>query len=110
MSYQDNFSLATADSGFRGRVSMCVTEQAKIFVNDDRPEYKLLAQVAVADNATITAQMVPLVATQPAMTSNSTDGDILSAVQAMWPVLGERLVPPPPPPAPEVPAAPLPGG
>ena len=93
MSYAEDFALATANLDFRGRVSMCIAEQAKVFVNDGRPEFKDLANRAIADNAAVTLQFVPLVATQPDMTDESADTELLAAVQALWPVVGAAGVP-----------------
>ncbi len=98
MSYLSQAALATYDQTFKLRLSMCVVEQAKIFTNDERPEYNILADQALANHMAITERFVPLVATQPGMTPEATDGDILSAVQYLWPVLGAPLVPVPPPP------------
>lgn len=95
MSYLAQNALATFDQYFYGRVAMCVVEQAKVFTNDDRDEYKLLADQAIGNHRSVTDQLLPLVATQPGMSSDATDGDILAAVQALWPVVGARLVPPP---------------
>jgi hypothetical protein len=95
VAYSDEFDL-TNDPEFRGRVGMCVAEQAKVFVNDERPEFYQLANVAIGDYRVVADQMMPLVATQPGMSNTATDGDILSAVQSLWPVVGKRLVPPPP--------------
>jgi hypothetical protein len=93
MSYTEDYELMTGDPGFKGRVSMCIAEQAKVFVNDDRPEFKVPASRAIADNAMITAQFLPLVATQPGMTPESTDGDLIAAVQYLWPIVGATHVP-----------------
>lgn len=83
---------------------MCVAEQAKAFINDERPEYYLLASQAIGSVESVADQMRPLVATQPGINADSSDGDILAAVQSLWPVVGQRLVPepvtmPPTPPA-----------
>jgi hypothetical protein len=103
MSYLAQNALATFDQYFRGRLRMSIAQQAKVFINDDRPEYRLLADQAIGNVDSVTDQMWPLVATQPGMASDSTDGDILAAVQYLWPTVGARLVPPPqavvPPPA-----------
>jgi hypothetical protein len=96
MSYLAQNALATFDQYFRGRLAMCVAEQAKIFTADGRPEYKLLADQAIGNHMVVTEQLLPLVATQPGITSDSTDGDILSAVVYLWPVVGARLVTPAP--------------
>ena len=102
MSYLAQSALATFDQYFRARIAMCVVEQAKIYTNDDRPEFSLLADQALANYQSVTEKFVPLVATQPGMSSDSTDGDLLAAVQALWTVLGTPLVPvviePSPPP------------
>jgi hypothetical protein len=92
VSYAEDFALAYSDLDFKGRVSMCIAEQSRIFVNDARPEFVNLAHAAIADNAEVTARFLPLVATEPAMTSESTDADLLSAVQALWPVVGAGYV------------------
>lgn len=96
MSYLAQNALATFDQYFRGRLAMCVSEQAKVFTNDERPEFKLLADQAIGSHMSVTEQMLPLVATQPGMTSDASDGDILAAVQYLWPTVGARLVPAPP--------------
>lgn len=96
MSYLAQNALATFDQYFKGRLAMAIAEQAKIYTNDDRPEFKLLADQAIGNYLSVTDQMLPLVATQPGMTSDSSDGDILAAVQYLWPVVGARLVPAPP--------------
>lgn len=93
MSYAEDYALAFANLDFRGRVSMCVAEQAKVFVNDGRAEFYLVAQAAIDSNLTVTEQFLPLVATQPDMTGESTDADLLSAVQALWAVVGATYVP-----------------
>jgi hypothetical protein len=94
MGYEDQNTL-TQDSTFRGRVKMSVAEQAQIFVNDDRAEYKQLAYQAMAALEPTTEQFVPLVAMRPAMTAESTDLDIMAAVQYVWPLVGARYVPVP---------------
>jgi hypothetical protein len=91
MSYLDSY-LLTMNSAFRGRVSACVAEQAKVFVNDERPEYVNLAHSAIAANDPITDQFMPLISTQPDMSQDSDDGAILAAVQALWPTIGAGSV------------------
>lgn len=91
MSYTEDFTLAYGPD-FRGRVSMCIAEQAKIFLNDTRDEYKVLATNAIAANAAVTEQFLPLVATQPGFTAESTDSDLLAAVQFLWPTVGATHV------------------
>lgn len=96
MSYLSQHALTAFDQYFKGRLSMCIAEQAKVFSADTRPEYKLLADQAIGSYLSVTEQFLPLVATQPGMDSDATDGDILAAVQALWTTIGARLVPPPP--------------
>jgi hypothetical protein len=73
-------------------MSMCISEQSKVFVNDQRPEYYVLAELAISNPGVVTDQMLPLVCTQPGVTDQATDGDILAAVQYLWPTVGERYV------------------
>lgn len=96
MSYLAQNALATFDVYFKGRLAMCVAEQAKVFTVDGRPEFKLLADQAIGNHMVVTEQLLPLVATQPGMSSDATDGDILAAVVYLWPMVGARLVPAPP--------------
>lgn len=72
---------------------MCIAEQSEIFVNDDRPQYKQLANQAIAALDPTTDQFVPLVASRPAMSGASTDADIMAAVQYVWPLVGARYTP-----------------
>ncbi len=92
MTYQSQNDLAN-DPEFRGRVRMCVAEQAEVFTNDGRPEFQQLAYQAVAALDATTDQFVPLVVMRPAMTAGSTDGEIMAAVQYLWPTIGARYVP-----------------
>lgn len=92
MSYAEDYALAYADLDFRGRVSMCVAEQAKVFVNDGRAEFAELAHAAIADNTAVTAQFLPLVATEPEMDAEADDAQLLAAVQALWAVVGAGYV------------------
>lgn len=90
MTYADTAELV-ADQGFIKRVNAAATEQALIFVNDDRPEFKAPATEVILSvyNA---APFHNLVAGQPGMTTESTDGDILAALQAVWPQYGAALI------------------
>lgn len=92
MSYQEQNDLST-DPQFRSRVRMCVAEQAETFVNDGRPEFKQLAMQAINALDPTTDQFVPLVSVRPAMSMSSTDGDIVAAVQYVWPIVGARYIP-----------------
>lgn len=92
MSYQDQHDIAM-DKRFQERITMCVAEQAEIFVNDDRPQFKQLAFQAIAALEATAVQFVPLVSVRPGMSAGSTDGDILAAVQYVWPLVGARFTP-----------------
>jgi hypothetical protein len=92
MSYAEDYALAYTDLDFRGRISMCIAEQAKVFANDGRPEFFELAHAAIADNKKVTEQFLALVATEPDMTDQATDGQLLAAVQGLWPVVGAGYV------------------
>jgi hypothetical protein len=61
VSYESQNDLVE-DREFQGRVRMCVAEQAEVFVNDDRPEYKQLAIQAITALDPTTAQFIPMVA------------------------------------------------
>lgn len=89
MTYADMFALST-DYSFQSRITAASSEQALIFVNDARPEFYEPARriILAAGNA---APFFSLVAAQPAMTTESTDGDILAALQAVWPQYGAAL-------------------
>jgi hypothetical protein len=90
MTYLDTYNLSI-DLVFQTRITAAATEQAMIFVNDSRPEFVEPARLVVlsAGNA---VPFFPLVAGQPGMSSESTDGDILAALQAVWPVYGAALL------------------
>lgn len=94
MAYKDIGGLA-GDPGYLSRLSACCTEQAGIFINDARPEYKDLAE-AVIENVLATTWFAWIVASQPGFgdayasggSESITDGQLLSAVQAVWPIVG----------------------
>jgi hypothetical protein len=90
MTYADD-AATTNDAGFRDRVYACATEQAKVFVNDARPEFALLAELVIAGQM-YAAPLVPLVAAEPGMTPATDDAGLVSAVQAVWPTYGATLV------------------
>jgi hypothetical protein len=93
MTYAEQAATA-ADEEFRSRVRACSTEQALVFINDDRPEFSLLAEQVIRSPGNADP-LVPLVAGKPAITPESEDPDILAAVQSVWPVYGATLVPSP---------------
>jgi hypothetical protein len=89
MSYTDTAAL-TSNYEFQQRVTAASTEQALIFVNDARPEFVAPA-TAVILSASNAQPFVNLVAGQPGITEAATDGDILAALQAVWPKYGAAL-------------------
>lgn len=89
MTYADQAETAT-DEEFRARVRACATEQALTFVNDDRPEFRDLANLVVQSQFAA-EPLVPLVAGKPGITTASGDPDILAAVQNVWPIYGATL-------------------
>lgn len=90
MTYADTAELST-NFEFVKRVNAAATEQAMIFVNDDRPEFNGPASAVILSvyNA---APFHSLVAGQPGMSVDSTDGDILAALQFVWPHYGAALI------------------
>lgn len=90
MTYAETAELV-ANYGFQTRVLAASTEQALIFVNDARPEFKVPAERIIV-SASAAIPLVSLVAGQPAIVEASTDGDILAALQAVWPKYGAALI------------------
>jgi hypothetical protein len=90
VSYLDTAQL-TQNPEFQGRVIAAASEQALIFVDDARPEFVIVAQDVIR-TATNAYPLVALVAGKPAINQASTDGDILAALQAVWPVYGSALL------------------
>lgn len=93
MAYKDIAGLA-GDMDFTTRICACATEQAEVFVNDQRPAYVELADAVISDVGTA-SWFYWVVSAQPGFgdaftaggSASITDGQILSAVQAMWPVV-----------------------
>jgi hypothetical protein len=90
MGYHD-IATIVGDSDFTNRITACCTEQAAVFVNDQRPDYVALADAIIAEagNATWFYWLVSAApgfgdAGSPAAI---TDPMILSAVQALWPTV-----------------------
>lgn len=99
MTYQTRADLAQ-DESFRERVTACATEQALVFKDDGRPDMAALANAVIVNPINATG-LVPLVASAPNFVdvddpSTVADGDILAAVQAVWPVYAGVLYPPAP--------------
>lgn len=93
MGYLDQAVLFAADEQFRSRCRMCIAEQAKIYYNDTQPEYKEPARIAIQDVDVILHQMYPLICSEPGMGNTATDEQILSAVQMLWPIIGDMYKP-----------------
>jgi hypothetical protein len=90
MSYLDTF-LLTGNFEFQSRIAAAATQQALIFINDERPEFREPARLVIISSGNA-APFVALVAGQPEMTAESTDGDILAALQFVWPEYGAALL------------------
>jgi hypothetical protein len=90
MTYLDTYNL-TLNFEFQSRITAAASEQALIFINDARAEFSEPARLVILATGNA-APFVPLVAGQPAMTAEATDGDILAALQAVWPVYGAALL------------------
>lgn len=91
MTYANIAALLT-DEDFAARLSACCCEQALIYKDDARANF-----VALATDVLLTgsgAMFLPFVAGQPGFgdvtdQSEITDGQLLGAVQATWPVVAE---------------------
>ena len=90
MTYQESYALST-DYVFQSRITAAATEQALIFINDARPEFNEPARLVIVSPGNATP-FFSLVSAQPAMTAESTDGDILAALQAVWPQYGAAIL------------------
>jgi hypothetical protein len=93
MAYTDIANLA-GSSDYTSRLIACCTEQAGIFVNDQRPEYVDLAREVIT-NPGAALWFTWIVASSPGFGDAYADGGqeaiddgmLLSAVQANWPVV-----------------------
>lgn len=91
MSYRDQYQLST-DPDFLGRISAVIAEQAKGYVDGEFPNNSL-AREAINANASVTSQFSLLVATQPGITRDSADADLMAAVQYLWPIVAAKYSP-----------------
>jgi hypothetical protein len=91
VSYAEQSALLS-DSEWTGRVTACVREQALGFADHGDPAYTNLAKAVIQDPiGSQVYEVAALVTAQPDMSVDATDGDILSAVQALWPTIGATL-------------------
>jgi len=90
MSYSDTAALLS-DASFNARVTACGWEQSQTFVADGRPEFSGLASGILSARVNPAVLVAPT-ATRPGITAESTDADILSAVQFVWPLVGTAYV------------------
>jgi hypothetical protein len=100
MAFLNNYNLSN-DPIFRGRVFACIKQQALIYKDDGRYGIATLANAIIASSGTA-GGLFELVCVAPGFGDEASqdavkDGDILAAVQAMWPVYGDIVYPPPPP-------------
>lgn len=96
MSYQSQAALSF-DAAFRDRSLTCCKEQALLFKDDQRPEFNVLAWEIIADPS-VAHGVFELVCVQPdfaeiGQSTEITDGQILAAVQAVWPTYGHTRLP-----------------
>ena len=92
MSYADQAALLQ-DQDYVLRGYACVRTQALVFVNDARPEFTIVANAVLTDpTAGIAYKVVAMSTAQPAMSHDSTDGDLDAAVQYVWPLVGSALL------------------
>lgn len=90
MSYEQQVQLR-ADGALQGRTSACVFQEAYTFKDDGRPDIAALANRHLIDSNEILTIWMPFIAAAPGFADNAddtsliTDGDILAAVQGMWP-------------------------
>jgi hypothetical protein len=97
MSYRSIDALAN-DALFSGRVRACTVEQSEHFAHDERPAIVTLARDIIRGEPVITSTFIRLVSAAPGIATKAgeppdqsrvTDADILSAVQAFWPVVAD---------------------
>jgi hypothetical protein len=88
----------TQDPIFGGRVRSCTVQQAETFQNDQRPDFVAVAAGCLRGDGTLYLAFIRMTAAGPngsaADNGDGTieqgkvgDADILSAVQAYWPVV-----------------------
>jgi hypothetical protein len=87
--YSDVAALVE-DGEWQRRMIACSVEQARVFTNDARPEFKLLADAIIAD-ASEALGMRWLVASAPVVGDQADDPVLLDAVQNSWPIYGATL-------------------
>lgn len=99
MSYADVAAL-DADEAWRTRVGACCFEQAQVYVNDGRPDIATLATTVlvggeVPDTLRQYISYSPGFAAAYATGGQEaiTDGELLSATQAVWPTVAGLLYP-----------------
>jgi hypothetical protein len=92
MSYSDQ-SAYYEDSIKRGRIDMCVREQALIFVDDPRPEVAKLAADIVANQYMAVSGVTASVIVGPNFATLDDDGAVLASVQATFPVVAAATHP-----------------
>jgi hypothetical protein len=95
-------ALLATDTDFIRRVTACCNEQAETFRNDARPPFVSLANSVLRGEAEGTNAFVRFTASAPGIaekaatsdpnivdSSQVTDGDLLSTVQANWQVVAD---------------------
>jgi hypothetical protein len=98
LSYQAQAQLS-ADSTFNGRSQAAATQQAGIFINDQRPDFVAAAHAVLRADLDVLSAFVRTNAAGPGIADkvdngdgtisqeNVTDADLLSLTQANWPTV-----------------------
>ena len=96
MSYESK-AAAYADPDTRARIFICSTEQAYVFVNDGREDIAQLADRVIAGEPAALGALASGVCASPNGDTLDDDGQLLSAMQSVWPVVAAALYLPPEP-------------
>ena len=96
MTYQTR-AAAYADPTTRGRIDVCATEQAHVYVNDGRPDIAALADEVIARTPLHLSALAASVCASPNGDALDDDGALLAAMQAVWPAVAAALYVAPPP-------------
>jgi hypothetical protein len=90
MSYQEQADLYR-DEQLRARAEMCIREQGAIFGNDGRPDIAALGRAATAGDHPAIDALIAAVCTSPNWAVLGQDGDLLAAVQGVWPTVAGAI-------------------
>lgn len=92
MSYEDEAELAR-NQAYLARCYACVRSKALEYIEDERPEYKALAEQVIQNPVSSASYNVSVMtASVEGMTVDSTDEDLDAAVDQVWPLVGKAYV------------------